>query len=202
MNSSRPKLDCGQLIYNTSSGSIIRPGNESVDGMRPGSEWLVDDQCEWIISPPPATQLKIIIDTSSIKNVTCADWELRVWTVTKQTGDRFSVDKLCGEAKQNNITIPQVYSRLVHVSVRSVSSRAWEYSVEWQSSGLLTSDSLQSLQSYIRTTTQQSPLERSGSMTMISGVGGVSGLDLSSRSNTLNMTWLLLHFLLLLSSIL
>ena len=40
--------------------------------------------------------------------VTCADWELRVWTVNKQTGDRFSVDKLCGQAKQNNITIPQV----------------------------------------------------------------------------------------------
>ena len=152
-------------------GSLIRPGEHVQPVPRAGQ--FLQEECHWVISPPPHRMLRLTVDTSNIRNgecqiqvhngssgdhislllvescetdwcisVSCAGWQLRVWTEDKQTGARDSVDRMCGQDQRREYTIPQVYGKLVHITIHGVHTSHNNYSIHWQAQGLLLPDTL------------------------------------------------------------
>ena len=137
----------------------------------PRAGQFLQEECHWVISPPPHRMLRLTVDTSNIRNgecekktiletncfwlifqiacetdwcisVSCAGWQLRVWTEDKQTGARDSVDRMCGQDQRREYTIPQVYGKLVHITIHGVHTSHNNYSIHWQAQGLLLPDTL------------------------------------------------------------
>ena len=61
----------------------------------------------------------------------------------KQTGAEESVDRMCGEDQRREYTIPNLYTRIIHLAVHSLHTSPNKYSVHWEAQGLLLPDTLQ-----------------------------------------------------------
>merc|ERR1719232_1221414 len=175
------KIDCGQLLLNSTSGSISRPSNKTLLPMLP-TDQRYHEECEWLVSPPPSTSLSLLIDTSDIRNVSCSGWRLRLWTVDKQSGQRENVDSMCGEDNRREYTVPSVYSRILHIAVSSVHKEALSYKISWITSGPLKPDSLQ-----FQTSDGGHGGQGHDRGVQVVGVGGMGGLDLDSGAEKLNI---------------
>ena len=93
--------------------------------------------------------------------MSCAAWQLRLWTVDKMTGARESVDLMCGQDARREYTVPRCstvsavtgnntlysvsrsFARILHIAVSSLHPRPLNYSLAWNTSGPLLPDSLQ-----------------------------------------------------------
>ena len=60
----------------------------------------------------------------------------------KQTGAEESVDRMCGEDQRREYTIPNLYTRIIHLAVHSLHTSPNNYSVHWEAQGLLIPDTL------------------------------------------------------------
>ena len=74
-------------------------------------------------------------------SVSCAGWQLSIWTVDKQSGASESVDRMCGEDNKREYTIPTMFTRLLHITVHSVHTSLQHYSLHWEATGDLLPDS-------------------------------------------------------------
>ena len=75
--------------------------------------------------------------------MSCAGWQLSIWTVDKQSGASESVDRMCGEDNRREYNIPHMYTRLLHLTVHSVHTGYNNYTITWEAEGPLVPDSLQ-----------------------------------------------------------
>ena len=73
--------------------------------------------------------------------MSCAGWQLSIWTVDKQSGASESVDRMCGEDNKREYTIPTMFTRLLHITVHSVHTSLQHYSLHWEATGDLLPDS-------------------------------------------------------------